>query len=364
MDRDGAQNAKAEVFEQAFGFRAVPTALDADAVPVFAPVPDTQAHRDIVRARRNRKADPRDLIALGTLPPAGHNRDPSDLSLGIFIQHNRLRQHPIVEAAQRIARGEARVIFTGPARRRGAVNPGRCRPVRIGSSVAHHRVTAGTLGCFCRSRTGGGIGLLSNNHVLADTNKGRPGDIIVQPGRVDGGGRGIAESHIATLYRSVDIDFSPGGRNLVDCAFAYLLDDVPYEPDTVADPLDPATAWRIAEAEDLLVERDVVQKVGRTTGLTRGTVTAVDVDNLVVQMVLGATARHARFDRQIAIEGDGRTFSKGGDSGAVIFTTDGRPVALLFAGTETRSRGSSGITYANPIATVLEALDVEIYTGP
>jgi len=45
----------------------------------------------------------------------------------------------------------------------------------------------------------------------------------------------------------------------------------------------------------------------------------------------------------------------------MIFTEDGRPVGLLFAGTNRGGPGNFGITYANPIAAVLEALNIDIY---
>ena len=364
MNFDGVRNAKAEVFADAFRFQEILSVQGADNTgPTFGPMSGTEVYEDIAAARRQRKVDPREMIAVGVLRPDGHNANPDELQLGIFIQHNKLRQHPVVERAARIARGEVRVIFTGPARRRAVLNGGRYRPLTIGASVGHRRITAGTLGCFCRSRQGGGIGFLSNNHVLANNNRARPGDIILQPGRADGGQHGNAADGVAALYQFVALDFSPGAVNRVDCAFAYLLADVGCDPDRFSDPHDAKRVWPIGAIDDLLLEQDFVHKVGRTTGYTKGSVTAVEVDNLVVQMAFGSGAKLARFDGQIAIEGREGHFSKGGDSGSIIFTKDGRPAALLFAGTETRSRGPYGITYANPIGLVLEQLDLDIYTG-
>ena len=185
----------------------------------------------------------------------------------------------------------------------------------------------------------------------------------MQPSRLDGGRHTAQPDRIATLFSFTELDFSPDAINRVDCAFAYLVPEIEYEAASVSDPLDAGNVWKIGEIEDLLLARNLVRKVGRTTGFTEGHVTAVGIDNLIVQMAFGAGAKLARFDGQIAIEGDGQAFSKGGDSGAIIFTEEGRPVALLFAGTDTRSRGSHGITYANPIELVLEHLDLEIYTG-
>ncbi|MBV9703818.1 MAG: hypothetical protein JO163_13905 [Methylobacteriaceae bacterium] len=364
MNLDGAMNAKAEAFEEAFGYREiVRSAVLNDSGPLFAPPEGSSTLKEIARHRKERKPDPRDLIALGVLRPSGHNRDPAKLRIGIFLQQKRLSDHPIVEKVQGIAKGESKTIVTGPAERRGATNGGRCRPLRIGASIGHHRITAGTLACFASNRNGGGIGLLSNNHVLADINSGRSGDPILQPARSDGGDRKNPDYHVANLQRFVPINFNLGSINLVDCAFAYLVDGVERDTGTVYDPQNDAPLWRVGEMEDLLYGGLPVKKVGRTTGYTDGIVEAVAIDNLNVNMTLGASPKMARFDRQIAISGNGKSFSKKGDSGSLIFAEGGRPAALLFAGTERGGAGNHGITYANPIATVLQELEVDIYIG-
>ncbi|MGH6611815.1 MAG: hypothetical protein ACRECQ_16345, partial [Burkholderiaceae bacterium] len=64
---------------------------------------------------------------------------------------------------------------------------------------------------------------------------------------------------------------------------------------------------------------------------------------------------------QIEIEGLGDTgFSDGGDSGALIVDANGLAVGLLFAGSESGGRNGKGVTFANPIGTVLEKLKVEL----
>lgn len=57
-----------------------------------------------------------------------------------------------------------------------------------------------------------------------------------------------------------------------------------------------------------------VAKLGRTTGLTRGRVTAFEMDNVVVEYDAG----NLRFDGQVEIEGVGqKPFSDAGDSGSL-----------------------------------------------
>jgi hypothetical protein len=103
-----------------------------------------------------------------------------------------------------------------------------------------------------------------------------------------------------------------------------------------------------------LAPGDLVAKLGRTTGLTRGVVSAVEVDRVIV----GYDAGERRFDDQVEISPRGRgVFSRGGDSGSLIVDDGRHPAALLFAGND------ADTTYANPIAAVLAALKVRLVTG-
>ncbi len=57
-------------------------------------------------------------------------------------------------------------------------------------------------------------------------------------------------------------------------------------------------------------------------------------------------------------------FSAGGDSGSVIWRSrDRAPMALLFAGSSTGGLQGSGVTFANPLATVLAVLGAEWVNG-
>ena len=106
-----------------------------------------------------------------------------------------------------------------------------------------------------------------------------------------------------------------------------------------------------------LDEGTEVAKLGRTTGLTRGRVTAFEMDNVVVGYDIG----NVRFDDQVEIEGAGDgPFSDGGDSGSLIVGRDRRGVALLFAGSDQGGANGQGLTYANPLRAVLDALKVNL----
>lgn len=64
----------------------------------------------------------------------------------------------------------------------------RYRPViPSGVSIGHFKITAGTLGVMVRDKNTGDHFVLSNNHVLANSNDAAIGDPILQPGPIDGG---------------------------------------------------------------------------------------------------------------------------------------------------------------------------------
>ena len=223
----------------------------------------------------------------------------------------------------------------------------RSRPLRPGLSVSHRDVTAGTLGGFVRRPGTEGLLVLSNSHVLADSGAAAIGDPVLQPGVADGG---TASDRIGRLAGFVP--FSDGTGDLVDAAVAAL------DPGVAADP----GAWpggpllaQVAAADDVDPD-ELVEKVGRTTGHTRGRVTAVEVDGVGVQYDDGVHT----FDDQVEIEGLTGGFSAGGDSGSVIWRSrDRAPLGLLFAGSTVGGSAGGGVTFANPLATVLDLLGVE-----
>ena len=95
----------------------------------------------------------------------------------------------------------------------------------------------------------------------------------------------------------------------------------------------------------------LVKKAGRTTQRTRGRISGV---NATVKVNYGPSGA-ALFRGQVVIVSlASAPFSQGGDSGSLIVTDAGaKPVGLLFA-------GSVSHTIANPIRSVLAALNVQI----
>jgi hypothetical protein len=222
----------------------------------------------------------------------------------------------------------------------------RIRPVIAGVSVAHRDVTAGTIAYFCRDPGSSSLLLLSNNHVLANVNRGAPGDPILQPGPADGGGPG---DQIATLKRFVRIHLDGRTPNLADCAVGELSRNV-------AVTVEVCTVGAV-RGTTAPVEGDRVRKHGRTTGYTEGVVTDESYDALV-GMGFEDPSIVALFQDQlrIAVAPGSRAFGLGGDSGSlIVMQATPKAAGLYFAGPED---GSYGV--ANHIAAVLDALGVEL----
>jgi len=233
---------------------------------------------------------------------------------------------------------------------------GRMRPARGGYSVGHKNITAGTIatavydllpgGKVSPPKHGAGIPskfyLLSNNHVLADSNAGAPGDAVLQPGPYDGGTD--PADRIASLSRFIPVTFEPPTalsrhHNLVDCALAEAsFSDI----DRQIFWNGPVRGWR--RKADVQVGL-AVKKTGRTTHFTVGRITGV---NGTIDVNYSGD-RTARFKEQIILT----PMSAGGDSGSLVLTLDDVAVGLLFA-------GSAQSTIANQIENVRSLLKVEV----
>jgi hypothetical protein len=250
---------------------------------------------------------------------------------------------------RRLAGNEFGVRYTGAITPlTGAAAALTSRRFGIGSSVAHYRCHAGSLGFFARRAADGTIGFVSNNHVLALRNAGADGDEVLHPAPRDGGVR--PADVVAKLVGGYP-HIRRGAR--VDCAFARLLPGIDFDPST----LEPGQQLsRDVIAPELL--SDVI-KIGRTTGVTHGRISAFEFDSLNVAYSLTDLVP---FRGQIEIESlDGTAFSRGGDSGSLAYSRAGNhPVGLLFALSAKGGPSHPGLTYANPIGAVLKALGIKL----
>jgi hypothetical protein len=259
-------------------------------------------------------------------------------SVRLFLVHGQVRGLP-----SHLDGIPVSVEVTGPIRLQ-TDRTVRARPAPMGFSVGHPDITAGTLGA--RVTNGTSVFILSNNHVLANSNNAQLGDPILQPGAFDGGN--APGDVIGTLHDFYPFKFG-SETNTMDAALALV------GPNEVSGSTPDGAAYGAPSTTTQVATVGMgVQKYGRTTGHTFGTVAEVNVTVSVCIRTRGpfTCAEAATFVNQFTVS-DG-SFSSGGDSGSLIVTTQGaRPTGLLFAGSSTR-------TIANPIDVVLDYFGVSI----
>ncbi|MGH9586764.1 MAG: hypothetical protein ACRD3F_07400 [Acidobacteriaceae bacterium] len=217
--------------------------------------------------------------------------------------------------------------------------------------------------------------ILSNNHVLAESDQGRPGDAIDQPGMIDDGC--VPLSHAGSTLRPVGtlkylVPLASSQTN-VDAALASVIPGAVNPDGSILQLASPThsenssemlgAAPPMAGTGEALSASNLndlkLVKSGRTTGLTCSTVAALDLSVKVDYFKDCAETQPYYtkvFTGQIAIAGD--RFSDSGDSGALVLdASNAEPVGLFFAG-GTDGKGH-GLSIANPIGDVLRELGTE-----
>jgi hypothetical protein len=226
----------------------------------------------------------------------------------------------------------------------------RQRPVIAGISTAHHDVTAGTLGYFCRSTRHGDdpsqVCVLSNNHIYSNLNRAVVGDPLYQPGPIDGG---VVADHFADFFRTVILQLDGTTPNRVDAALGNLLPNIPFDPQV-------CTIGKIS-GTTRGTENMGVRKHGRTTGYAEGTVSDELID-AIVGMDPNDPSKVGLFQNQMRIvpAPPFKAIGLGGDSGSLVVDKgSSQAVGLYFANP---SSGEYG--YANHIADVLTDLEIQL----
>lgn len=323
--------------------------------------------REALRGERGRVQDRAHVVAtgIGYKQVGGEKTDTLCVVCSVSRKLPRAALAPGELVPESLAGIPTDVLETGIVRALAPTD--RHRPAPGGVSIGHRAITAGTLGCVVR-RNGERL-ILSNNHVLANSNDAAAGDAILQPGPHDGGR--FPEDLLATLQDFVPIRFAgdPSDcqvagavvglwnglaealerqtrlravqagfpENLVDAAIARPVDDAELSDDI----LEIGKIEGLAEGELGMA----LQKSGRTTGLTRGRIEQIDV---TANVQYGA-GRIARFSDQLLAG----AMSQGGDSGSAVLDDRKRLVGLLFAGSETT-------TIINRIQNVFAALELDL----
>jgi hypothetical protein len=212
--------------------------------------------------------------------------------------------------------------------------------------------------------------ILSNNHVLANSDHAVAGDTIVQPGLIDNNctplGDGAGVQPVATLTSWLPLNSK---QTNADAAIAQVtsravdpggnileLGGRQFDGTLAASPPGISSTGGWGETATLNLQ---VAKSGRTTGLTCGGISAIDLDVTVDYYMDCAETRPyltKTFTHQLGLSGN--QFSDAGDSGAlVVDTSNAEPVGLYFAGGTDSLGVSQGV--ANPAAEVLAELGAQ-----
>jgi hypothetical protein len=231
-------------------------------------------------------------------------------------------------------------------------------------SVGNYR-EAGTLGCLVRDAAGEIYGL-SNNHVSGSCNFASVGLPIVGPGICDVAANNLPPFTIGFHVKSLPmVAGSPdnvdpiGNRDAAVFRIATSANVSSYQGNAYDTPTSIA----------IMSGGMAVEKVGRTTGHTRGVVVGQLHGALTIPYAAALYGFNGpvSFNPVFAIAGVGDLFSDNGDSGALITSVDpaGNRVAvgLVFAGMTDGSAPGGKLTLALPIGNTLQELGVTLVAG-
>ncbi|HEY8021419.1 MAG TPA: hypothetical protein VIH93_09970 [Thermoanaerobaculia bacterium] len=218
-------------------------------------------------------------------------------------------------------------------------------PIKLGTSggsasdISTQFCCGGTLGSLV---TRDGVQyILSNNHVLARSGLAVTGENIIQPGLVDSACSASGDNVVATFPGNI----VPLGTGNVDTALGKVIAG---KVDSTGSILGVGVPCSSTASPTVGLK---VEKAGRTTGLTTGTIQAINV-TVTIQYQRGCgvgSTFNETYTNQVSITPG--TFSAGGDSGSLIVSnanSSHHPVALLYA-------GSSSATIGNRISAVVSA---------
>ena len=223
----------------------------------------------------------------------------------------------------------------------------------VNLTVTPTRCCSGTLGGLVQDQAGNQY-ILSSNWTMARSNEGQIGDDITQPGLRDACGQPLGPYNVvADLSAFVPINFknNKAPYNYVDAAIALVR---PGAVDSTGSILDIGRVSHLTLAPSLGL---AVKKSGRGTGLTVGTIAAINV-SVDIGFATGcntATRLNARLVNQFKIGTAGFTVMTS-DSGALVVADEAnppRPVGIACA-------VGSGGTIASPIDTVLAQLSLRL----
>jgi hypothetical protein len=226
-------------------------------------------------------------------------------------------------------------------------------PIQLGTSggwrydLANGYCCGGTLGSLIQKS--GKQYILSNYHVLmADIVAGgnsrtvQDGDPVIQPALIDVGCNAANAQNVGTIAFAGTPSLPSSN---VDAGVAEVIAGMVRTDGAILE-IGTLSAQTVAAAVN-----QAVKKSGRTTGLTRSTVSGLNATISVAydNECAGGAAFTKTFTGQIVVANSRSKFLDSGDSGSLMVqdvTTNPRAIGLLFAGSTTTA-------IANPIGQVL-----------
>ncbi len=216
------------------------------------------------------------------------------------------------------------------------------RPVAGGFSISHYDFPIGTVAVGVQDLWTGARCVLSCNHVLGRLGHGHVGDATVQPAIDDGGINPV--DAVGALLRWVPL-YLRGAPNWADAAIAACApDDVTAHVHGIGPIHESACASTVSPG-------DVVTKVGRSSGLTKGKVVMTDTSVNPNYKALGFD-ESVLFMDQIVVD----IHAEYGDSGSLLLDKDNRAIGLLFGGVK--------YSWFNPFRAIEYLLAVRLLPPP
>jgi hypothetical protein len=230
------------------------------------------------------------------------------------------------------------------------------RPVPIGVSAGIVGFSGGTYGARVRDAAGN-LFMLSNNHTFAARNNAPLGTVGIQPRPQDGGLQSTDAIGVLTDFQKLDYcAFSTDGVQLEECRPNIMDAAILSTTAEMSGRATPCDGYGTPQTVPATPKNGMkIMKYGRTTGLTNGVITAVNV-TMDVRFGQYANGSHmvARFTGQIIarplVNDD---IILGGDSGSLVVNTSGNPIGIVFA-------GGYNLAVINPIGPILERFGVSV----
>jgi hypothetical protein len=333
-------------------------------VTTFAGVPLDNSHAAVRAVIAAQDEVTPDLMqqpeVLGTAVGADANEVPT---LVVFVDRDAANAGEVIRNLPREVRGTAVEVRLTDKFRAFAGGPGgggvshtaiQTPPIQLGTSggwskdLANGFCCGGTLGSLVQ--IGSTQYILSNYHVFesdivsgGNNTVATTGDPIIQPGLIDVNCTASNAQSVATLVKKSSLPNSN-----VDCSIGKVVSGKVRTDGAI---LEIGTISHLTVGASI---NQAVKKSGRTTGLSRSSVSGLNATIRVTydNECAGGTAFTKTFTGQIVIKNRGRKFLNSGDSGSLMvedIATNPRSVGLLFA-------GSSTDAIANPINQVLSFL--------